>query len=116
MRVILFQPRFVPMIEAGTKTTTIRKHARCHAGDILSLRQWMDKPYRSKQREITMKTCIGVHDVRIANGTISLGGFVLRGMEEQKAVEREGFADFAELRDWFSRTHGLPFTGEMIAW
>lgn len=28
----------------------------------------------------------------------------------------DGFADWHEMRDWFSKTHGLPFNGVMIEW
>jgi hypothetical protein len=38
MRVIMFQPRFAGLVEAGLKTQTIRKNARCKIGDTLSLR------------------------------------------------------------------------------
>ncbi len=60
---------------AGTKIHTIRKNYDLWAVNAekmksgrysLSVRQWIDKPYRSKQREIyTSDTPIGVEKVRI---------------------------------------------------
>ncbi len=28
----------------------------------------------------------------------------------------DGFRDYAEMRDWFEQTHGLPFEGLLIRW
>lgn len=117
MRVIMFQPQFVPQIEAGTKRSTIRPRARCKPGDELSLRQWTGKPYRSKQREIMCRPrCKAVNDIRINNGTVSVNGMVLHGKEESELARCDGFADFVAMRDWFEKTHGLPFSGELIEW
>jgi hypothetical protein len=28
----------------------------------------------------------------------------------------DGFADWPAMRDWFQKTHGLPFEGDLIRW
>jgi hypothetical protein len=52
MKVLMFQPRFAPLVEAGTKTQTIRPVRRrpIVVGDELSLRAWTGLPYRSPQQ------------------------------------------------------------------
>lgn len=52
MNVILFQPRFEPLILAGKKTTTIRPprrdgRPRARSGEQVSLRVWSSLPYRN---------------------------------------------------------------------
>ena len=31
-------------------------------------------------------------------------------------AQLDGFANWGEIRDWFSETHGLPFSGLLIEW
>lgn len=116
MRVILFQPQFEQPILDGRKGTTIRKSARCKPGDILSLRVWTGKPYRSKQRELMPIACQATANVRITSDTISLDGMVCTERERDAIAKREGFTDWQAMKDWFTTTHGLPFSGQMIIW
>jgi hypothetical protein len=33
-----------------------------------------------------------------------------------RAFRRDGFTNWAEMRDWFDQLHGLPFSGLLIEW
>lgn len=116
MRVIMFKERFRDPILSGVKTSTIRKKARCSAGDTLSLRCWTGRPYRSKQETFATRICSGVMPVVIEEGRIVMNGIpVDKAMRETLAVA-DGFASFRDMEDFFKETHGLPFTGELIRW
>lgn len=74
MNVILFQPRFEPLILAGTKTTTIRPtrrdgRPRARSGEQVSLRVWSGLPYRSPQREVGQALVTEVSGVIISRHT-----------------------------------------------
>jgi len=94
--VIMCQERFAPAVEFGSKPHTIRKIRKdrpVQVGAKLSLRAWLGKPYRSKQRILREAICTRVRPISIFynRGTavrkggitevfvqISLGEFVAR--------------------------------------
>lgn len=118
MRVVMSQPQFVPLYLNGTKDTTIRDHARCKPGDVLSLRVWEGKPRRkgSRQREFARAVCGGVDQVRIRRSSVTVGlAISLAGFQAADDVaNRDGFKDFADMAAWFRANHGLPYRGERI--
>ena len=116
MRVILFQPRFEDPILQGIKGSTIRGHARCKEGDVLSLRLWTGKPYRSKQRELFRVACQATARVHITEHIILLDDVPCTPRERDAVVKREGFGSWEAMREWFQTAHGLPFSGERIIW
>lgn len=125
MRVILFQPQFADQVSTLIKRQTIRQRARCKAGDELSLRQWSGLPYRSKQKQLRdAVTCKLVQPVRLytvpwhrcdpPKFQIQVGD---ENIKDTDAFARaDGFPSAAIMHEWFDRTHGLPFTGELITW
>lgn len=116
MRVILFQDRFAELVRAGTKRQTIRKAAKCKPGDELSLRRWTGKPYRSKQEALRpIEICRAVEPIRLAiEDYVEAGaGEVARQALIAKA---DGFSCYADMLEWFEKTHGLPFKGEIVKW
>lgn len=119
--VIIFSARFAPLVQSGAKLCTIRPPRKrpIHKGDLLDLRAWTGKPYRSKQRKLRMAVCLKVSSIEMD----SIGGLVhlLRqsGNYCEKAeafARREGFQDRREMIAWFKSTHGFPFTGQLIEW
>ena len=117
MRVILFQDRFAPLVAGGSKRQTIRKTARCKVGDWLSLRRWTGKAYRSKQEVLRTDVCTAVDQVTIARDAVYLcnkAKYPNRHLD--RLAIRDGFKDWAEMRDWFEAVHGLPFSGWLIEW
>jgi hypothetical protein len=123
MRVILFQPWGAELVWAGTKRQTIRASARCKPGDILSLRRWTGKPYRSKQEVIGVEMCARVTPIRIDPDRVTLYDDPLSddprtlGIGEARDIAlADGFTGLDEMLAWFERTHGLPFKGFVIEW
>lgn len=114
MRVILFQDRFADKVRDGTKPHTIRKTARCKPGDTLSLRRWTGKPYRSKQETLREVVCMAVTPVEINRFGADLGDVFVHSPDT--LARHDGFSGWPEMREWFERTHGLPFHGFVIEW
>ncbi|MBN8247762.1 MAG: hypothetical protein J0L84_10005 [Verrucomicrobia bacterium] len=120
------QDRFVEAVLSGRKNTTIRPAGRPsklpEAGDKLTLFRWTGRPYWSPQEvvgEFRIK--------RIWSVTVSEEGLVLEDGgtrhwahqpcgDQETFAHREGFLNWAEMREWFRTTHGLPFSGIMIEW
>ncbi len=115
----MFQPRFASLVEAGTKTQTVRKtpNRMPKVGDRISLRCWTDKPYRSPQRVLRDTTITRVAKVWIGWNGILVDG---RHVESDNAFARaDGFADFVQMHKWFCDNHGIPiegWTGILICW
>lgn len=119
----MFKPQFAPLVESGTKLQTVRPTPRRmpKAGDTISLRVWTEKPYRSKQR-VLMESTIS----RVSKITITEVGYehweeegwgVRMNPDSLHAfAQRDGFADWPALVDWFRQTHGLPFEGILVRW
>lgn len=129
MRVIMFQWRFELPILASKKRSTIRLRARCKEGDKLSLRRWLEKPYRSKQCLISEAVCRSV--TRLTIGLSSQGNFwIIRHTPEgpslmnksnlQHLAEIEGFDSLDDMQQWFIANHdlkpGLAIEAEQIQW
>jgi hypothetical protein len=129
IRVVMFQPDFESPITDLTKRHTIRPPLKrpIPIDAIISCRVWRGKPYRTKQREFArfdFSHCEGViihkDGVEISPGTaryMFLGEWskTRRQMLEHLA-QRDGFPDWPTMRDWFQKTHTLPFTGTLIHW
>ena len=118
MRVILFQPQFAEAVSEGRKRQTIRQKARCAAGDELSLRAWTGLPYRSKQRELCCRPrCLSVSTVKICHEVVWICGEAIVTAEALNTfAQADGFPDWPTMRNWFAKTHDLPFEGELITW
>ena len=113
----MFKPQFAAAVEAGEKCQTIRPTPKRmpEAGDLISLRCWTEKPYRSKQRELREATITKVLPITIEESKILLCGLEIHTTPDEFAV-RDGFKDWPEMRQWFADTHGLPFSGVLICW
>lgn len=116
MRVIMFQDKFASKVLDGSKCQTIRKAARCKAGDTLSLRRWTGKPYRSKHEILREAIVEKVLPCVIADGWIEVDGRLYTGVDADSFAVRDGFAGATELWDWFAATYGEPIAGEVIMW
>lgn len=116
MRVILFQKRFAPLVASGQKTQTIRKTAWCRPGDMLSLRKWIGKPYRSKQRVLMDAKCTQIQRIVITYDAMFLDGYGCPIVLKNAIAKLDGFSSWSEMREWFDTNHGLPFDGYLITW
>jgi hypothetical protein len=124
MKVIMFQPRFAPLVASGAKPHTIRKQRKnpIKVGDKLSLRTWLGKPYRSKQKVLREGFCICTRGIEITNLGFSVSVYgrdkwLILDIEScDKLAKKDGFANAGEMIQWFRDTHGLPFEGVLIEW
>jgi hypothetical protein len=117
-----FQRQFAEPILAGTKGGTIRADRRRHArpGEELQLYVGM----RTKQcRLVARKTCLAVDPLTInfvawRVGYVIAGACCLRRPAELDAFAVfDGFASFAEMAEFWSKTHGVHvFRGWHIRW
>ena len=113
MRVLMFQDRFAGKVRDGSKRQTIRKTARCKPGDVLSLRRWKGKPYRSKHEIMRTVMCTAVESACVYRRDVLIGG---QYEDSERIAKADGFVDFGEMALWFGITHGLPFEGYLIRW
>ncbi len=124
--VFMFQPRFASLVFEGKKQTTIRPPRRraVAVGDVLDLRAWMGRPYRSKQRKLREVRCESVEAIIIHQDGIEYAPGTLRawfvGVHRQDIIHvmarADGFSSWPVMRDWFEAMHGLPFTGTLYSW
>lgn len=114
----LFNPRFAPLVESGAKTQTVRPTPKRmpKPGDTISLRTWIGKPYRSKQRVLREATVERVREILIDDYVLRIDGSILHHLEEEEFARADGFLNVVEMTDWFRNTHGLPFEGVVILW
>lgn len=120
MKVIMFQERFAPLVASGEKCRTIRPVRRnaVRPGDVVSLRAWTGKPYRSKQRVLREVIVVTVQQVCVQAVGVTLGTAVASVFMPvpHAFATADGFADWPEMLAWFETTHGLPFHGNLIRW
>ena len=119
----LFKPQFAHAVASGKKCQTVRPTPKRmpKPGDKISLRCWTDKPYRSKQRVLREAIITRVEEIDIYECAIQVckdNGKSIRVVERDcEAFARlDGFVSWAEMREWFRVTHGLPFRGVLICW
>lgn len=128
MPALNFKPQFAPLVESGAKRQTIRAPRRDgrdpKAGDVLYL-------YAGQQtkecRKLAQAMCISSNTIGITENSFSIA-YKEIGSDCPKIVKEtdiylldefaraDGFADWAEMRDWFASVHGLPFVGYLIRW
>lgn len=122
MPTLNFQPRFAPLVESGEKRCTIRAFRRDgrdpKPDDVLHLFTGM----RTKRcRKLREDVCIDVSTIHITRRSVvivqrNLPAVTLSPAGRVSLAQSDGFADWAEMRDWFDQVHGLPFSGLLIEW
>jgi hypothetical protein len=136
--VIMFQPRFAPLVESGAKLQTIRpwRKRQIKAGDIVDLRTWSGLPYRSKQRKlceamVAMVLPVSIY-IQIEPGRyetralrLGYGGAEMDEATLSRFSHADGFTSTADFFGFFERTYGkknsrggvaLHFHGQVIIW
>lgn len=114
MGIYNFQKRFVPMIESGAKTHTIRATRRFpeKPGKMLYLYTGL----RHKGARLLKRVrCSCIQLIEILKGRrVSVDGIPLSSDECEALARSDGFKDFAEMMTfWEGR---LPFYGRIIHW
>jgi hypothetical protein len=122
--VLMFMPRFAPLVECGSKLQTVRPPRKrpIQVGDIASLREWTGEPYRSPQRILREAKVIAVESVSFdyllswmhdSKLKVSIDGSL---SDPQEFAIKDGFSGWPDMAMWFSETHGFPFRGTLIKW
>jgi hypothetical protein len=126
----MVSPQFCTAVETDAKRQTVRPLPKGQwpmAGDLISLRAWTGKPYRSKQRVLREGTITKVEGCNVHADGVELGAGTMRvfwmGEKGKRAMclysfaRHDGFADWPEMKAWFLATHKtLPFEGVVIQW
>lgn len=115
----MFQRRFAADVAAGRKRQTVRPKPKVlpRAGDWLEGREWVGRPYWSKQRKLVEGAIDCVVPVVIERRRVSVAGQMFAGEQDLERFARDdGFTSWSELVAWFEHEHGLPFRGILIGW
>ena len=124
-----FKARFVPMVESGEKTHTIREKRKypSKAGETLHLYTGL----RTKQaRRIFSATCLKTEPIEIRRRVnmradveqvvlydVIIGDQKLAGDEIEAFARRDGFTDFADMMAfWRKEKRRFPWRGDVIHW
>jgi hypothetical protein len=116
MIVLMFQSRFAALVAAGTKRQTVRpvrKRGPTRIGEVVSLRRWADKPYRSKQVVIATGRLLANPFVELDDLIAVVGG---EEVDRHAFARADGFDSWPDLVAWFANAHGLPFRGVCYRW
>ncbi|MGE0605515.1 MAG: ASCH domain-containing protein [Pirellulales bacterium] len=123
---LLFDARFAPLIAAGTKSHTIRppRKREILPGDLLSLRAWTDKPYRSAQAELRRAVCTKIGSIRLSQRDyrgvllqeVEIDGRLLHPDCAEKLATRDGFSTLTEMLDYHREHFGLDRDLLLIDW
>lgn len=114
MKYHTFLPKFHDQIRQRLKQTTIRGRTLVKPGEVFALRHWTGKAYRSPMGILGTATCLSVDRIEISTEDALVGGYIMADLGGM--ARRDGFASWAEMRDYFLSARGLPFTGVLIAW
>lgn len=117
-----FQAQFADAVESGEKRQTIRKLRKDgrdpKVGDTLYLYTGMRTKACRKLGEAVCTSRLGVqigrYCVLVRKGRERW--IAQNNAEVASLAQADGFESFAEMRDWFEKTHGLPFTGKLYRW
>lgn len=116
----MFKPQFAELVASGVKCQTVRLMPKRipKAGDMISLRCWEGKPYRSKQRVLCEATIAAVQTINITpEGWVWLNDFRIKSRAAFEAFAvADGFATPEDFLNWFRDQHGLPFAGIVLSW
>lgn len=111
-----FKERFVPRVKDGSKKQTIRakrKH-QIKVGDPVYLYYGMRTKHCMKIGE---GVCIDVNDILISKHNILIENVgLLRGEELNVFAQKDGFRNWADMKNFWIINNGLPFYGEVIHW
>ena len=122
MIVKMFQFRFAPLVQDGSKLNTIRPRPRIIpvVGQKISLREWTGRPYRSKQRILRESIITAVSNVKITRAKLTVSPISHGKMRMIPSLDifakEDGFDDWEDLIAWFRQNHRLPFRGIIIFW
>lgn len=123
MPALNFQERFAEAVESGEKRQTIRRVWKrpIKPGDRLYFYAGMRTKHCRRLQPSVYRECVYTRPINIDKYgiTMSAFGFVHGPYEAglgDEVAQADGFRDWAEMREWFKKIHGLPFEGVVIQW
>lgn len=106
---------FVDKVESGAKPTTIRA-MRKQLPKVGDLAHCFTGMRTKKCRRLMVAPIVEVKLITITEHRIKLGNKWLDAVEQEAVRSWDGFSTLPEMRDYFARTHGLPFKGFWTKW
>ena len=110
-----FKSEFAAAVESGAKQQTIRakRKNRPRVGSWAYCYTGM----RTKACRLLGSWKISaVFDIIMSETVVSYGCSALSPYQMDRLALLDGFDSFESMRDWFAKTHGLPFHGDVIMW
>ena len=120
MPLLNYRPQFAPLVESGDKRQTIRAFRKrlIKPGDRL----YHYTGLRTKQcRKLLESDCATTDRIKIyKNGNVHINATLLYESVKECLAFDDGFRreghEWEDMLAFFERTHGLPFTGQLIRW
>ena len=134
MPLLGFQEQFVEGVENGLdllagrplrhmgvdpKLNTIRAYRKrpIKVGDRLHLwHKQRAKRGTPGRRKLGEAVCTAVAPIRMRSECLFVESRLLGVRQIQIFAISDGFRDAGEMFEWFDKTHGLPFEGQLIRW
>lgn len=123
MPALNFQKQFAADVESGKKCQTIRALRKDGRDPKPGERLFLYTGMRTKAcRKLGEVECRAVDRVVIGPSGIGFEGpsfiepLARTSVGADIAAKEDGFENFAEMRAWFEKVHGLPFDGLLIRW
>jgi hypothetical protein len=123
MAALSFKGRFVDLILEGSKNQTIRNFRKypINPGETLYLYYGMRTKHCKKLKEVI---CKSVHPIKITKFGIYIKfpetddafGIWKKVINLNSFAKEDGFVSWEEMKLWWTMTHKLPFTGQLIQW
>jgi hypothetical protein len=125
MAALSFKGQFVDRVLDGTKRQTIRNFRKypIKPGETLYLYYGMRTKHCKKLKEVQ---CLRVFKIKITRKTITVTTshegvrtFTVvysTPFELDRFAQSDGFQDWQQMKRWWTMTHTLPFTGQLIQW
>lgn len=110
-----FQTQFTTDVLSGIKRQTIRmkRKNRPVPGQIAHCFTGM----RTKKcRRLGSWPIYAVIDVKILEEGVLLNGAAIKDSQLDAFSQADGFRNWPFMKTWFEKTHGLPFSGDLIKW
>ena len=118
MPALNFKKQFASVVEAWMKRQTIRPRRKDGRDPKPGQQLYLYTGMRTKNcRKLGQTICTAVKTIAIEeNGDIWVGNRRLGIDEKYELVKADGFHYIDDFRNFFLKTHGLPFYGFLIKW